>query len=547
MRKRLIVALMLVTITFYGCAKTSEAPKSEEQVTQEASSGTEDSGNQEDEGDLEVRKAHENDEVIGNGSYFVSINGKVFYRRYDEDTFSESNLCENGLIMGAGNLYSNYSKKSELCIYDPATKSTEVFMEDDGFGGLYYANGFFYLKKYDGENNDYTVYRVNIDTREVDHSKDIAGDLLSIDEKTGAIVVNVFDKPEEANVNHLNVYKDDKELMSKETQDYYSAAEFLDGKLYYCIDGDEEDIFYEYDPETNKEVCLGKTNPKKVAGDEFLISWEIRDILKDNDTLYVHYCDYEGSASFYNAGIIYSAKEGAENSIEVLYDNTSDVVSDDGNMYITSDGQIKVDDSKGTYSIGKEYYENKKDANEKARLIYYEDKDNIKTVVNEFANCPIAKSGFWMNVPNNAVSKIGDNVYMMIPEYVRYDINDVGWRPYYRMLKVKYLEITGSGEVNVIDDIPTTENYIDVEASYANDILSVNCVGVPISDDESEAGKEVKGESTFEYKLADNFEYVEDDTTKTKADFENYIKSGAKKLRLYYNDDGVVSKIIKLS
>ena len=148
---------------------------------------------------------------------------------------------------------------------------------------------------------------------------------------------------------------------------------------------------------------------------------------------------------------------------------------------------------------------------------------------------------------NNAVSKIGDNVYMMIPEYVRYDINDVGWRPYYRMLKVKYLEITGSGEVNVIDDIPTTENYIDVEASYANDILSVNCVGVPISDDESEAGKEVKGESTFEYKLADNFEYVEDDTTKTKADFENYIKSGAKKLRLYYNDDGVVSKIIKLS
>ena len=216
-------------------------------------------------------------------------------------------------------------------------------------------------------------------------------------------------------------------------------------------------------------------------------------------------------------------------------------------MYITSDGQLKVDEFRGTYSFGNEYYDGKKDTNEKAPLIYYEDKDNIKTVVKDFVNCRNEESGFWSEVPDDAVTKIGDNVYMMLPNYVRYDIYDVGWRPNYRMLKMKYLEITGSGEVNVIDDIPTTENYIDVEATYANDILSVNCVGVSNGNGEIEAGKEVKGENTFEYKLADNVEYVEDDTTKTKADFENYIKSGAKKLRLYYNDDGVVSKIIKLS
>ena len=547
MRKRLTVALMLVTMTFCGCAKTSEAPKSEEQVTQEASSGTEDSGNQEAGGDLEVRKAHENDEVIGNGSYFVSINGKVYYRRYDEDTFSESSMNEYNLMLGMGYIDSIHSKKSEICIYDPATKSTEVFMEDDGFGELYYAKGFFYLKKYDGENNDYTVYRVNIDTKEVDHSKDIAGELLSMDEKTGAIVVNVFDKPEEANINHLNVYKDDKELMSKETQDYYTAVKFIDGKLYYCMDGDEDETFYEYDPETNKEVCLGKTTPVKTIGEDVPANWQIKDVLKDKENIYIHYSDYEGSASFYTAGMIFSAKEGTENSMKVLYDDTSDVVSDDGNMYITSDGQLKVDEFRGTYSFGNEYYDGKKDTNEKAPLIYYEDKDNIKTVVKDFVNCRNEESGFWSEVPDDAVTKIGDNVYMMLPNYVRYDIYDVGWRPNYRMLKMKYLEITGSGEVNVIDDIPTTENYIDVEATYANDILSVNCVGVSNGNGEIEAGKEVKGENTFEYKLADNVEYVEDDTTKTKADFENYIKSGAKKLRLYYNDDGVVSKIIKLS
>ena len=137
---------------------------------------------------------------------------------------------------------------------------------------------------------------------------------------------------------------------------------------------------------------------------------------------------------------------------------------------------------------------------------------------------------------------------MMFPLYVRVDVNDVGWRPYYRMLKMKYLEITASGEVNVIDDIPTTENYIDVEASFANDILSAKCVGVPINtEDDNYTGEEITGENTFEYKLADNVEYVEGDATKTKADFENYIKGGGKRLRLYFDDNGDVSKMIKMS
>lgn len=550
MKKRVIVALMLMALTIVGCGKGGTAPGNENDVTQ-AEEGTSnepaDSGNLGAGDDLEVYKAHEEDEVIGNGSYFVSVNGKIYFRRYDENTFSDSNVNKHYLSLGAGDLDPSVSEKSEICIFDPATKNVEVFMEDAGYGELYYDRGFFYLENYDYENNTNIIYRVNVDTGEVDHSADIKGDLLCMDENTGAFAVNAFGEPnDQSNHNSLTVYKDGKDIMTKETDDYFSEVKFFDGKLYYCIDSDEEDTFYEYDPAANKEVCLGNANPQKIAGDESLINWQVKDVLKDKENIYIHYSDYEGSGSFYNAGMIFSAKEGTENSVEVLFDNNSDVVADDGNMYIASDGKIKVDERKGTYSFGKEYYGEGTDKKEYAPLIYYEDKDNFKAVAEDFIKCPLGKNGFTSEVPDNAVTKIEDNVYMMLPHYVRYDINDVGWRPYYRALKMKYLEITGSGEVNVIADIPTTENYIDVEARYANDSLSVKCVGVPISDDGESKEGEVTGENTFEYKLSDKVEYVEDDVTKTKADFESYIKSGGKKFRLYFDDSGDVSKIIKL-
>ena len=551
MKKRVIAAIMLAALTFCGCSKVGIAPGSEDAVTQGEEGASNEVAGSESSGagdDLEVNKAHENDVVIGNGSFFVSINGKIYFRRYDENMFSDSNPNKQYVMLGMGDLETSITDKSEICIYDPATKNVEVFMEDDGYGELYYDRGFFYLEKYDNDNYKNTIYRVNIDTKEVDHSKDINGDLLGMDEKTGAFVVNAYIDTEESNHNSLTVYKDGKDIMSKDTFDYFSEVRFIDGKLYYCIDGDEEDTFFEYDPDANKEVCLGKAVPKKDTDNEFLLNWQIKDVLKDKENIYIRYSDYEGSGSFYNGGMIFSAKEGTENSIEVLYDDKSDVVADDGNLYIASDGQVKVDDLKGKYSFGLEYYGDTAEKKEYAPFIYYEDKDNFKTVVKDFIKCRTENSGVWSEVPNNAVTEIEDNVYMMFPLYVRYDIDDVGWRPNYRMLKMKYLEITGSGEVNVIDDISTTENYIDVEASYANDILSAKCVGVPIGDNgENKAGEEIIGENTFEFNLADNVEYVEGDATKTKADFENYIKGGGKRLRLYFDDNGDVSKMIKLS
>ena len=551
MKKRVIAAIMLAALTFCGCSKVGTAPRAEDVVIQGEEGASNEAAGSESSGtgdDLEVNKAHENDVVIGNGSFFVSINGKIYFRRYDENTFSDSNPNKQYVMLGMGDLETSITDKSEICIYDPATKNVEVFMEDDGYGELYYDRGFFYLEKYDSANYKNTIYRVNIDTKEVDHSKDINGDLLCMDEKTGAFVVNAYIDTEESNHNSLTVYKDGKDIMSKDTFDYFSEVRFIDGKLYYCIDGDEEDTFFEYDPDANKEVCLGKAAPKKDTDNEFLLNWQIKDMLKDKENIYIRYSDYEGSGSFYNGGMIFSAKEGTENSIEVLYDDKSDVVADDGNLYIASDGQVKVDDLKGKYSFGLEYYGDTSEKKEYAPFIYYEDKDNFKTVVKDFIKCRTENSGVWSEVPNNAVTEIEDNVYMMFPLYVRYDIDDVGWRPNYRMLKMKYLEITGSGEVNVIDDISTTENYIDVEASYANDILSAKCVGVPIGDNgENKAGEEIIGENTFEFNLADNVEYVEGDATKTKADFENYIKGGGKRLRLYFDDNGDVSKMIKMS
>ena len=132
--------------------RVETAPGSEDAVTQGEEGASDEVAGSESSGagdDLEVNKAHENDVVIGNGSFFVSINGKIYFRRYDENTFSDSNANKNYIMLGMGDLETSISDKSQICIYDPATKNVEVFMEDDGYGELYYDRGFFYLEKYD--------------------------------------------------------------------------------------------------------------------------------------------------------------------------------------------------------------------------------------------------------------------------------------------------------------------------------------------------------------------------------------------------------------
>ena len=100
-----------------------------------------------DAGSTDESSDSDNGESLGNGSFFVSVNGKVYFRKYDADTFSEETLNSEYTSFGMGSLDTDYSEKSEIYVYDPKAKTAEKFLDDNGYGEIYYCDGSLYLNK----------------------------------------------------------------------------------------------------------------------------------------------------------------------------------------------------------------------------------------------------------------------------------------------------------------------------------------------------------------------------------------------------------------
>jgi len=533
MKIKRLLPLFAIGLLLSGCGKTADSTqKTDSDVAKEADADSLE--------DSKTKEQHKDDVVEGNGSYFVSINDKVYFRKYDADTFSESSLNgeKNNLYIETIN-----SKKSEICIYDPESNTIEPFAKDNGYGEIYYLDGLFYLNKYDGKN---LIYTLNIDTGKTRTADNMKGKILSLDDKTGSIVTRLFDS--DANENSIFIYKDGKTVNSRTVKSSESSLIYLgtyDGKVYYYqtdekIDDSEgwEDTFWEYDLTDNKEVCLGKINPVKEANNEWLHRW-VEELIKYNDKIYISYADYEGTPHWWNAGMCLEATSGKENSLDVLYD-----VSETKEGYIYVDANGKVDFS-SNITNGYTMSENELDANEHGDLLYYESATDKKVIAKDFIEKYDEACGFSKSLAKNTITKIGDKTYMMLPSFARKNMGDIGWRHYYKVLSVDYLVIDGSGKTTVLTGVNTSENYLQVEVSYEknSDILKGNCVGkIP----ERENEEIEKGEHDFTYNVANEVEYIEDGQKKTKDDFIKYIGNGSKIFKIYFNENGQVNKIEKV-
>ena len=545
LKKRIIAAAMLVTVMLVGCGNKGDGVVT---AGNEAGSGMEAAT---DAGSTDESSDSDNGESLGNGSFFVSVNGKVYFRKYDADTFSEETLNSEYTSFGMGSLDTDYSEKSEIYVYNPKAKTAEKFLDDNGYGEIYYCDGSLYLNK--RENGADSVYKVNIDTKEVSPAGDMKGKIVGVDEQTKVFVTKCVDDGDEKS--SINVYKDGELLISKTAEDWGGYLGVYDGKAYcyfgqYSENDPTEFTIWELNSADKSEICLGKIIPQKEVdgANEFLTNWEVEELLKDNNKLYIRLADYEGSGSFYNAGMCLEATEGTENSLKIMYNSAQ---MDEGKMHLDSEGKVAfVPYVKGDYEVsGFEVDYEDPDFEEKfgsyGDLMYFEKDDNEVRIAKDFIKKQPKESGFEQMLARNAITRIGDTTYMMLPNYVREDIGDIGWRYNYKILKVSYLAVSDNGEIAIIDAVDTSDNNIEVEASYASDSgkLSVTCVGVPINREEK---NEVRGENTFVYELSDDVMYVEDGNAKSKEDFVNYIGNGTKRFKIYFNNDGKVNKIEKM-
>ena len=168
MKMKRLLPLLTVTLLVSGCGKADVSnQKTESNETQEAAANAQD--------DVKTNELHKDDVVEGNGTFFVSVNDKVYFRKYDAETFSDASLNSEYTNLWRGGLTTEYSKKSEICAYDPKTKQVETIAEDDGCHEIYYLDGLFYLtKKEDDRFKTYTLPKMNFEGKngEIDINKD---------------------------------------------------------------------------------------------------------------------------------------------------------------------------------------------------------------------------------------------------------------------------------------------------------------------------------------------------------------------------------------
>lgn len=187
------------------------------------------------------------DAVYNNGSEFVQVGNKVYFRNPGSEAMSQSSI---------GDSYSGCSgADSTFMCYDIETGECTELFTDNGYGNIYYADGFFYLTLTDS-NGDFCLAKTDINGNRVSvDAEDISG--CSKDGKY--IAFSKFDEDYNAG---LLIYKDGEQIQQITDSEfsYYVEAFKGDYMIYRGIKYDEDSTtnnLYALNLTTGASVCLG--------------------------------------------------------------------------------------------------------------------------------------------------------------------------------------------------------------------------------------------------------------------------------------------------
>lgn len=164
MRKRLfgIAAFLIVAISLVGCAGEEafeEKPKKPSPISEISDRINEEVGNLKDKTEEKPDDNNTAEAVLGNGTSFVKVGDKIYYREYDAKAMEMS--------VNFGELHDTFSENGKTCIkcFDVNTGNVEKVFEDNGYGKLYYYDGRFYLN---GSEGWYSVSEDGSDRKAID-------------------------------------------------------------------------------------------------------------------------------------------------------------------------------------------------------------------------------------------------------------------------------------------------------------------------------------------------------------------------------------------
>lgn len=264
-------------------------------------------------------------------STYACRDGKLYYRRYHENSFEEAAMW--------GNYDSVSGTEKEIVRIDEDGAETVLFI-DKGYGDMYLLNDRFYMTEMATRNEDGAVYHqkrlYSVDMQGEDRIDYGYGGIFAIDETRNIIVMEIIE--EEGFCYYALNYKTGEKKRMLPSEDDYShyIGAYRDGWLYYeRINWSDAGVFelwaVSVEGERRKIIAIAsELNQRSVGFKE-----HIQNIKADGERIYFIVGGYDGSAGEFQGGKLISIKpDGTDYKAVETPGDTYYVSHDNGKTFL---------------------------------------------------------------------------------------------------------------------------------------------------------------------------------------------------------------------
>ncbi|RKM63247.1 hypothetical protein D6856_03745 [Butyrivibrio sp. XB500-5] len=367
-------------------------------------------------------KAFETGEVENNGSFFVRIGDKVYYRVFNEAGIESPTL--------GGNINEKTEAvQAKIMSYNLKTGESECVGTTYGNGKMYaVTDGFVFAEPGKSESVLCTIGGP-------DKRPYLVGSPEAVSEDGRGLVTREYVEEDDGYQSSIiHIYYDDEEIATIEDGEGYFTTVFgyAGNNLFVMKSGYEDKKYYvsSYD-ETGSCTDYGKL---QIAASDFLYEPvpEFEHLIYSNDEAYFLLAYYEGSGHYYAGYEIYKVNMKEKDSVSFVKTGRSTESASYDAPKIYFDGKDRLamaNHLSGEISLSD---------NDNGDLVYYTKPDHPSVLMKSFASesAQSAQAHFL----DEAVA-FGDDAFLITNQIERNSEGDIGWREAYDITEIDYLHI----------------------------------------------------------------------------------------------------------
>ncbi|RKM58013.1 hypothetical protein D6853_00275 [Butyrivibrio sp. X503] len=366
-------------------------------------------------------KAFEEGEVENNGSYFVRVGDKVYYRVFNTEGIERPTL-------GGSITEKDEAVQAKIMSYDLDNGVSECVGTTFGNGKMFAVTDGFVFSEPSKEGSVLSTIGGP------DKRPYLVGSPVAVSDDGKGIVTSEHIEEDGCQVGVVHIYYDGEEIASIEDgEGYYTSVFGYVGNNLFVMKNCYEDKKYfvsSYD-ETGSCTDYGKLD---LAANDFVYepNPEFEQLISKGDDAYIMLGYYEGSGHYYAGYEIYKVNTGLKDSLSFVKIGRSTEASsfDAPKIYFDGKDKLAMADHLGGEVVLSE--------SETGDLVYYSKPDHPSVLMKSFISEPTSSSQ--AHYVDEAVV-FGDDVFIITNEIERNADGDIGWREAYDITEIDYLHI----------------------------------------------------------------------------------------------------------